>query len=163
MPPAVEAQSLNHWMDIFPSHQLSFSLFSSWKKILFVTPKMELSEKYPDPMSQNEYHSVSAFHSSVWMWWICYECDENSCSLNMMVIGIPRGAVVKTCLSMQEMQEMQVQFMGQEDPLEEEMATHSSILAWRIPMDRGAWWVPSTGLQRVGHDWVCMQAHARDN
>ena len=38
------------------------------------------------------------------------------------------------------MQETQVQFLGQEDPLEKEMATHSSILAWRInPMDRGAW------------------------
>ena len=34
---------------------------------------------------------------------------------------------------------MQVQSLGQEDPLEEGMATHSSILAWRIPMDRGAW------------------------
>ena len=38
------------------------------------------------------------------------------------------------------MQETQVQSLGQEDPLEKEMATHSSILAWRInPMDRGAW------------------------
>ena len=34
---------------------------------------------------------------------------------------------------------MQVRSMGQEDLLEEEMATHPSILAWRIPMDRGAW------------------------
>ena len=34
---------------------------------------------------------------------------------------------------------MWVQSLGQEDPLEECMATHSSILAWRIPMDRGAW------------------------
>ena len=34
---------------------------------------------------------------------------------------------------------MWVQSLGQEDPLEEGMATHSSILAWRIPMDRGAW------------------------
>ena len=33
-----------------------------------------------------------------------------------------------------------VQSLGQEDPLQESMATHSSILAWRIPMDRGAWW-----------------------
>ena len=39
---------------------------------------------------------------------------------------------------MQETQEMLVQSMGQEDPLEKEMATHSSILAWRI-MDKGAW------------------------
>ena len=34
---------------------------------------------------------------------------------------------------------MQVQSLSQKDPLEEEMATHSSILVWRIPMDRGAW------------------------
>ena len=38
------------------------------------------------------------------------------------------------------MQETQVQSMVWEDSLEEGMATHSSILAWRIPMDRGAWW-----------------------
>ena len=37
------------------------------------------------------------------------------------------------------MQETLVRFLGREDPLEEGMATHSSILAWRIPMDRGAW------------------------
>ena len=36
-----------------------------------------------------------------------------------------------------------VQSLGWEDPLEEGMATHSSILAWRIPMDRGAWWANS--------------------
>ena len=50
------------------------------------------------------------------------------------------------------MQETQVQFLGQEDPLEKEMATHSSILAWRInPMDRGAWWATVYGSHRVGH------------
>ena len=37
------------------------------------------------------------------------------------------------------MQEIQVRALGQEDPLEKAMAAHSSILAWRIPMDRGAW------------------------
>ena len=37
------------------------------------------------------------------------------------------------------MQETQIQSLGCEDPLEKEMATHSSILAWRIPMDREAW------------------------
>ena len=38
------------------------------------------------------------------------------------------------------MQETWVRSLGWEDPLEKEMATHSSFLAWRIPMDRGAWW-----------------------
>ena len=51
-------------------------------------------------------------------------------------------------LSMQETQEMQVRSLGQEDPLEEEMATHSSILAWRIPMDRGVWWATAHGVAK---------------
>ena len=38
------------------------------------------------------------------------------------------------------MRETWVQSLGWQDPLEEDMATHSSILAWRIPVDRGAWW-----------------------
>ena len=50
--------------------------------------------------------------------------------------------------------ETQVQSLVREDPLEEGMATHSNILAWRIPTDRGAWWVTVHGSQRVGHDLV---------
>ena len=51
------------------------------------------------------------------------------------------------------MWETWVQSLGWEDPLEEDMATHSSIPAWRIPTDRGAWRATSVGSQRVGHDW----------
>ena len=42
--------------------------------------------------------------------------------------------------------------LGQEDPVEKEMATHSSILAWRIPWMEEPGRLQSTGLQRVGHD-----------
>ena len=54
--------------------------------------------------------------------------------------------------AMLEAQEPQVQSLGQEDPLEEGMATHFSIPAWRIPWteEPGGLW--STGLQRVGHN-----------
>ena len=45
------------------------------------------------------------------------------------------------------MQETWVRFLGQEDPLEKEMATHSSTLAWRIPWTEGASWTPARGLQ----------------
>ena len=48
------------------------------------------------------------------------------------------------------MQETQVQSLGQEDPLEKEMATHSSILAWRIPWTEELGRLQSTGSQRVG-------------
>ena len=47
------------------------------------------------------------------------------------------------------MQETQVQSLGQEDPLEEEMATHSSILAWRIPWTEEPGRLQSMGSQRV--------------
>ena len=44
------------------------------------------------------------------------------------------------------MQETWAQSLGQEDPLEKDLATHSSILAWRISMDRGAWWATVYGV-----------------
>ena len=64
---------------------------------------------------------------------------------------IHRNWTVKISLAMQE---TWVWSLGQEDSLEWEMTTHSSILAWRIPMDRGAGGLQSMGSQRVGHDWV---------
>ena len=50
------------------------------------------------------------------------------------------------------MREIWVQSLGWEHPLEDGMATHSSILAWRTPMDRGAWGPTVHGSQRAGHD-----------
>ena len=50
------------------------------------------------------------------------------------------------------MQETQVQSLGGEDPLEKEMATHFSILAWRIPWTEEPGRLQSMGSQRVGHD-----------
>ena len=46
----------------------------------------------------------------------------------------------------------QVQSLGWDDPLEKEMATHSSILAWKIPRTEEPGGLQSMGLQRVGHD-----------
>ena len=51
-----------------------------------------------------------------------------------------------------EMWETQVQSLGWEDPLEKEMAIHSSILAWRIPQTDGPGRLQSMGLQRVRHN-----------
>ena len=55
------------------------------------------------------------------------------------------------------MQETQVQSLGQEDPLEREMATHSSILAWEIPLTEEPGGLQSLGLQRVRQDLVTKQ------
>ena len=57
---------------------------------------------------------------------------------NVYKTGFLGGLMVKNPPAMQKTQEMQVPSLGREDPLEEVMATHSSILAGRIHMDRGA-------------------------
>ena len=57
-------------------------------------------------------------------------------------------------------QEMQVQSLGGEDPLEEEIAPHSSILAWRIPRTEESGRLQSMGSQRVRHNRVTEQAHS---
>ena len=62
------------------------------------------------------------------------------------------GEVLIWRLSSKKLQETQNQSLGWEDPLEKEMATHSSILAWRIPWTEEPGRLQSMGLQRVGHD-----------
>ena len=57
------------------------------------------------------------------------------------------------------MQDMRVQSLGWEDPLEKEMATHSSILTWEIPLTEKTGGLQSTGFQRVGHDLETQQQH----
>ena len=68
-------------------------------------------------------------------------------------LGFPGGTGLKSHLPMQDTKKTQVQSLGQEDPLERGMATHSSVLAWKIP-----WTNESDGLQPMGgHDWAYAQ------
>ena len=60
--------------------------------------------------------------------------------------------VAQTVKNLPAMQEAQVQSLGQKDPLEKGMASHSSILAWRIPWTEEPGRPQSMGLQRVTHD-----------
>ena len=60
--------------------------------------------------------------------------------------------MAQTVKNLPAVQETQVQSLGWEDPLGKEMATRSNILAWKNPMDRGAWGLQSMGSQRVGLD-----------
>ena len=69
----------------------------------------------------------------------------------MALLGNWASLVAQTVKNPPAMQETWVRSLGLEDPLEESMATHSSILALRIPMDRGAWQAIVHGSQRVGH------------
>ena len=84
-------------------------------------------------------------------------------------MGFPGGSVVKNLPAMQELQEMQVRSLGREDPLEEGVSIHSSILAWRMPWMEEPDRLQSIGSQRVGHNWsklartrVCVWASLVD-
>ena len=85
-----------------------------------------------------------------------------STGCNAPYVGFPSGLVVKNLPAMQEMQEMWVWCLGWEDPLEERMATHSSILAWRIP------WTEEPGelqvtkspdiTEAIEHTHICVRS-----
>ena len=68
-------------------------------------------------------------------------------------VGFPSDSAVKNPLEVQELQETQVQSLGWKDPLEEGIATHSSILAWRMLWTEEPGGQQSVGSQRVRHKW----------
>ena len=68
------------------------------------------------------------------------------------MVALGASLVAQTVKNLPAMQETRVQSLGWEDPLEEGMATHSSVLAWRIPWTEENGGLRSIGLQRVGHD-----------
>ena len=70
------------------------------------------------------------------------------------LITVRASLVAQSVKNLPVVQETQVQFLGWEDPLEKEMATHSSILAWKISWTEEPDGLQSRGLQRVEHDWV---------
>ena len=77
-------------------------------------------------------------------------CFLDGFQIHIFIAIAPLVAQRLKCLP--EMQETRVRSLGQEDPLEKEMATHSSILVWRIPWKEEPGRLQSMGSQRVGHD-----------
>ena len=74
--------------------------------------------------------------------------------LGEVLLGFPGSSEVK---NLHEMQETQVRSLGWEDPLEKEMAAHSSILAWEIPWTEEPGGLQSMESQRVGQDLATKQ------
>ena len=67
-------------------------------------------------------------------------------------MGFPGGPAIKNPPAMQEPKETRVPSLGQEDPLEKDMATHFSLLAWRIPWTEEPSGIQSAESQRLRHD-----------
>ena len=95
--------------------------------------------------------------------WGCKELDMTGwLNNNNEGMCFPGGAAVKNLPAMQETQEMQIRALGREDPRKKEMATHSSIFAWKVPWTERSGGLRSMGLQRAGHDWSTERAHVRE-
>ena len=94
-------------------------------------------------------------HSSILAWIIPWT-EEPGGLQSMELQGVRHDwatdTLAQTVKNPPAMQETQVQSLGQKDPLEKGMATHSRILAWRIPWTEEPGGLQSTGSQRVGHD-----------
>ena len=99
------------------------------------------------------------------LWWRQLESDwrrarRTDGKMNTKELSYPLSYYSRPNLlpAMQETQKLQVRFLGWEGPLKKEMETHSSILAWRIPVERGAWQatVHSVAKSRTQlSDWGC--------
>ena len=82
-----------------------------------------------------------------------YYCGQESLERNGVALIVNRSFLVaQTVKCLHTMREIRVQSLSRGDPLEKEMATHSSILAWKIPWAEDPGRLQSMGLQRVGHD-----------
>ena len=84
----------------------------------------------------------------------CLYCDTAKCSRDLEAVWglcplLPGGSAVNNLPTMQETQEMRVRFLGQEDPLEEEMAIHSGILTWKVPRTEDPGGLQPIGSQRL--------------
>ena len=69
--------------------------------------------------------------------------------------------VAQTVKHLPTVQEIRVQSLGKEDPLEKEMATHSRTVAWKIPWTEEPGRLQSIGSQRVGHEWVTSLSYSQ--
>ena len=129
----------------FPSITNSQSLLKRIS-IESVMPSNHLTLCSPLLLLPSVFPSINS--CTFWLWiWVVWVPDINVC-------GFPGSSEVK---NLHEMQETQVRSLGWEDPLEKEMAAHSSILAWEIPWTEEPGGLQSMESQRVGQDLATKQ------
>ena len=101
---------------------------------------LRMSNRSPSGPLPGYHQSTSSLY-----WFVCLDSSYGASLMAQQVTNLP---------AMQETQETWVRSLAWEDPLEKEMAIHSSILAWKITWTEEPGVLQSVGLQRVRHDWV---------
>ena len=118
-------------------------LLSIWRRKWQLTPVFLPGKSHGQRRACWATHAPRAHRDSDTIW----QPNQRASLVTQLVGNLPA------------MQEPQVRPLGQEDPLEKGVATHSSILAWRIPQTEEPGGLQSMGSQRVGHDWATNTTH----
>ena len=133
-----------------PSQPQDFQCPPVTSGLRYISDQVGLSPCWA-PLPSNHLGAVSHH------WSCCQVCSLETSDYPLRRRRVSQVAQwLRIHLPKQDMQEMWVQFLGQENPLEEGMATHSSSLAWRIRWTEELGGLQSVGSQRVGHSWACM-------
>ena len=150
-PTWVPWEPLSHVSPWWPEWQVSLglSVFNTHMVMWLLTSSPLPIDK---PLAQaigNEWHGRSNLVELVGL---LTTMESQSCvpATFLIFTGFPGGSVVK---NLPEIQKTSVRSLDQENPLEEGMVTHASILAWKIPRTEEPGGLQSMELQRVGHDW----------
>ena len=154
---AVEVQSLNHWTArevlilwevIYKERQILFHLFKldifCFFSYLIVLAKISNVMLNRSDERRHPYLILNLKKAIISLSWGFSGGSDSKVSV------CNAGHNLQCCL------QFWVRSLGQEDPLEKEMATHSSILAWKIPWTEEPGRLQSMGSQRVGHDWATL-------
>ena len=132
---------VTQWGLFLASPKASLGLLVVYRTMVAGTPRDNRNQ----PRTYNSNHNYKPWYLPVRRFWCV--------SFNSEKTGFPSGSEVENSPVMQESQETWVQSLGQDEPLEEGTATHSSILAWRIPWTEEPGGLQPMGSQRAGHNW----------
>ena len=137
---------LQRGRNLFAHNPFLLQTFSHYPSLPKTDRQTHTHHNRPAILSSQEFFIdfglVSRVHQLPCHFFVIFRIQERESAAHS--VGFPGGSAVKNLPAMQEPQETWVRSLGQEDPLEQEMATHSSILAWRIP-----WTEEPSGLQSI--------------
>ena len=161
---------LSVWLLNFYSSLPDFvSLNFSWRSSHVIHPYPQLNSSISSELyntctylsrllAYSHYLFTSLFFLSDWEQgpWLIHSCVFSPHSFSAWYAIGGASLVAQTVKRLPAMREIQVRFLGREDPLEKEMAIHSSTLTWKIPWTEKPDRLQSMGLQRVRHDWATL-------
>ena len=126
-----------------------FPLLKPWEAVSSSSCSSFLPAPHP-------FWALILCRQDVWVQIFIYEYCSEYAHLFLYLLDLVRifFLVSQMVKNFPALQETQVWSLGQEDPLEEETATHSSILAWKIPWTEEPGRLQFMGSQRIGHNWV---------